>query len=455
MHPPLQALADRLPPEAIVTDLDLMQGYRRDEAALVPAGTPLAVVRARDVEDVGATLAWANSAGVPVVPRGAGTGLSGGANAIDGCVVLSLERMTAIREIDTADRFAVVEPGVVNADLGRAAAARGLFYPPDPGSFETCTIGGNVATNAGGMRCVKYGVTRESVLGLEAVLADGSVLDTGARTIKNVAGYDLTSLLVGSEGTLGVITSITLRLRPLPARHPITFVATFPTLPAVALAISGIVSEGLTLRLLELMDNETINAVENYRRFDLDRTAAAVLIGQADGKDADGEVDAALRHCRDAGAGLAIRADTAQESDLLLEARRAAGTALIGTGPTIIEDVAVPLSRQAEMLTAIADISRDLGLRIATTGHVGDGNLHPVLLLPDLSASTRDRAMAAAELLCARAVALGGTITGEHGVGALKRPWLAQQLSPVAQRVHRAVKAALDPNGILNPGRGF
>jgi glycolate oxidase len=212
----LSVLDSLLSDGAMVTDIEVMGTYRRDRADIVPAGIPRAVVRAAGLADVSATLSWANRHGIAVVPRGAGTGLSGGANAIDGCIVLSLERLTAIREIDRVGQYAVVEAGVINADLGRAAAAAGLFYPPDPGSFEICSIGGNLATNAGGMRCVKYGVTRDSALSLEVVLADGTVINTGSRTRKNAAGYDLTSLFIGSEGTLGVITAATLRLRPPP-----------------------------------------------------------------------------------------------------------------------------------------------------------------------------------------------------------------------------------------------
>ncbi|HEX6452350.1 MAG TPA: FAD-linked oxidase C-terminal domain-containing protein [Trebonia sp.] len=448
-------LARRLSPGALVTDPQVIEGYRRDQAAIVPAGHPRAVVRAAGAGDVSAALAWASAHRVPVVPRGAGTGLSGGANAIDGCLVLSLERLTAIREVNLGSQYAVAEAGVLNADVGRAAAAAGLFYPPDPGSFEISTIGGNLATNAGGMRCVKYGVTRDSVLGLEAVLADGAVLRTGSGARKNVAGYDLTSLLIGSEGTLGVITSATLRLRPLPPRHPVTFAATFTALPQVGDAVSAIHASGTVPSLLEFIDNPTINAIEDYRRMDLDRRAAGLLIGQADSAAADDDVRLMMKCCEEAGADLVMRAADAAESDLLLEARRLAGTAVMATGPTIIDDVCVPPGQLTRMLEAVARVSRDSGLTIATTVHAGDGNLHPALLLPDLSEQTVARAMAAGELLCRHAVSFGGTITGEHGIGALKQAWLGGQLDPVALAAHRAIKAALDPAGILNPGRAF
>ncbi|MDP9444812.1 MAG: FAD-binding protein [Actinomycetota bacterium] len=451
----LDELVSRLGDDVVVRDPDVVEGYRRDRCDLVDAGTPLAVVRARSTADVSATLQWASTHDVPVVPRGAGTGLSGGAHAITGGVVLSLERMTSVREIDPEARMAVVEAGVITADVDRAAAAHGLFYPPDPGSFEISTIGGNLATNAGGMRCVKYGVTRDAVLGLEVVLADGRVLRTGGRTIKNVAGLDLTSLLIGSEGTLGVITAATLRLRRAPATPPTTFVATFSQLAAVGRAVAAIVASGAVPSLLELMDRETINAVEDHRRMDLDREAAGLLIGQADGPDADAQV-AVMSDCAEAaGADLVLVTADPVESDALLMARRLAGYATMEQGPSVIEDVGVPPHRLVELLSAIQEAGDAFGIRIATVGHAGDGNLHPILMLPDLHEDTRARALAAADRISRAAVTLGGTITGEHGVGQLKRRWLAEQHDPLTAEVSTAIKSALDPTGILNPGRGF
>src|SRR6202522_45452 len=400
MNGDLAELARRLSAGAVVTDDGITEGYRRDRAATVPAGRPRAVVRPGTVAEVSATLRWATENAVPVVPRGAGTGLSGGANAIDGCLVLSLERFTAIREVNAAQQYAVVEAGVINADLGRAAGAAGMFYPPDPGSFEICTIGGNLATNAGGMRCVKYGVTRDSALGLEVVLADGTVLNTGSGARKDVAGYDLTSLFIGSEGTLGVITSATLRIRPRPPRDPVTFVASFSALTAIGHAVDAIAASGVVPSMLELIDRATVNAIEDYRRMDLDRSAAALLIGQADGTAADDEVRRMTRCCEEAGADLVVQATTAEESEMLVQARRLSGTAVMATGPTVIEDVCVRAGQLTEMLAAIEQVSADSGIPIATTAHAGDGNLHPVLMLPDLSDATIAKAMAAGERLC-------------------------------------------------------
>jgi glycolate oxidase len=330
-----------------------------------------------------------------------------------------------------------------------------MFYPPDPGSFEICSIGGNLATNAGGMRCVKYGVTRDSALSLEVVLADGTVINTGSRTRKNVAGYDLTSLFIGSEGTLGVITAATLRLRPAPASVPLTFVASFPTLGAAGDAVAAIQAAGIVPSLLELMDNRTINAVEDYRRLDLDRRAAALLIGQADGPAAEPEVSGMIEACTAAGADFAVHASDAAESDMLMQARRLAGTALMATGPTVIEDVGVPPGRIRAMLEFVEQVSRDSGLPIGTVAHAGDGNLHPTMLLPDLTEPTVARALGAGQRLCDHAVQLGGTITGEHGVGVLKRQWLRGQLPAEVLAVHHAIKVALDPRNLLNPGRSF
>ncbi len=448
-------LARDLPRDVLVTDPDIMESYRRDRADLVAAGTPAAVARPVTTEQVSQIMRWAWRHRVTVIPRGAGTGLSGGANAIDGSIVVCLERMTALREIDPVDQLAIVEAGVINADLERAARRHGMFYPPDPGSFEISTIGGNVATNAGGMRCVKYGVTRDSVLGLEVVLGDGRVLRTGARSIKNVAGLDLTSLFIGSEGTLGVITAATVRLMPQPASPPAVFVASFPTLPAAGHAVAKITATAVRPSMLELMDNETINAIEDYRRMDLDRDAAALLVGQTDGPDALLEAERIASLCEESGADYVVCTQDPEEADALVAARRLAGLALMDIGPTVIEDIGVPRSRLAQMLADIGQIGRDAQIRIATVGHAGDGNLHPVLILDGIDQRTRDRALAVAESICRAALACGGTVTGEHGVGMLKRGWLAAQLDDTALDVHHRIKAALDPRGLLNPGRAW
>jgi glycolate oxidase len=450
----LDELRNSVPAGIVVTETDTMEGYRRDMADLVAAGKPLAVLRPTDAAQVADIMRWATRTKTVVVPRGAGTGLSGGATAIDDCVVVSMERMHAIRSIDPVNQTAVVEAGVINADVGRAVADLGLFYPPDPGSFEISSIGGNLATNAGGMRCVKYGVTRNSVLGLEVVLSDGRILRTGGQTVKNVAGLDLTQLFIGSEGTLGIITAATLRLQPTPVAIA-TFVATFSTLEAGAAALDEIFASGVVPSMLEIMDRATVNAVEDYQRMDLDREAALLIVGQADGSDALAQVEKMVSCCERAGADLAMATEDPAEAELLLRARRLAGTALIEQGPTVIEDVGVPRARLAELLTAVTEIGARTGVRIATVGHAGDGNIHPILQLDDLTEETRQRAMAAAEEICAAALALDGTITGEHGVGQLKQPWLREQLDEDSLAVQASIKLALDPNLLLNPGRGY
>jgi glycolate oxidase len=390
-----------------------------------------------------------------VVPRGAGTGLSGGAAARAGSVVLSLAGMRRIREISADELIAVVEPGVINADLGRAAGEYGLFYPPDPSSFEISTLGGNVATNAGGLRCVKYGVTRDSVLGLEVVLADGRVIQTGGRTVKNVAGYDLTRLFVGSEGTLGVITAATLRLRPKPPMEPVTFVASFPELAGVGDAVSTIMRTGLAPSLLELIDNVSINLIEDHRRMDLDRSSAALLIGQSDSAQADTDVAAMAECCTKAGADVVVVSSDPSESEALLEARRAHHWAVNAKGDVINDDVGVPRDRLAELLIGIAAIGKEYGVLISTVGHAGDGNLHPTFIFPHGDDEARQTAMVAAREVCRLAVRLGGTITGEHGVGSMKREWLAEQFDADTYAAHLLVKNAFDPLGILNPGKAI
>lgn len=451
----LRGLAESLPPGMVVLDPDVLAGYSRDKADLVPSGNPGALVRPTDVEHVRTAVRWANGHGRPVVPRGAGTGLSGGANAIDGCVLISLERMNGIREINPGDMTVVVEPGVINADVTKAVAEHGLFYPPDPGSFEISTIGGNLATNAGGMRCIKYGVTRNSVLGLEVVLPDGRLLRTGGKTIKNVAGFDLTQLFVGSEGSLGIITSAILRLRPSPTEPPSTFVATFDSLEDAGRALDAITASDASPSLLELMDQHTINAVENYKPMGLDRDAAALLIGQADDIGSAVRVERMVDHCAKSGASFVYGTDDPVESKSLLLARRLAGFATMEQGPSVIEDVSVPRSAVTAMLLAIENAAKATEVHIATVGHAGDGNLHPVLMLPDLAPSTRERAWEAADQICVAALQLGGSITGEHGVGELKRRWISDQLDEVSLDIHRRIKAFFDPANIMNPGRGF
>lgn len=454
--PQLSDLADSLPAGALVTDPELLESYRRDHARTVSAGTPRALVHAASTDDVVTVMRWASRHGVPVVPRGAGSGLAGGANAVDGCLVLSLARMTRIVSIDADDLYAVVQPGVLNAELGRAVAEHGLFYPPDPASKEFSTIGGNVATNAGGLCCLKYGVTSDFVLAMTVVLADGRVLRTGRRTAKGVAGYDLTRLFVGSEGTLGVVTEITVRLRPAP-KPAATLVAFFADLGDAATAVARITAAGVVPSMLELMDRTTIGVVDQMLKMELDRDAAALLLAQSDtgGAQAAAEIATIAAECEKAGASSVVETTDPDEGHALLAARRAALPALARLGDTLLDDVCVPRSAIPELIDRVEQIATRHGVLIGTFGHAGDGNMHPTVVYDAGDPASEARAMEAFSDILGVALELDGTVTGEHGVGRLKRTALAAELDDVSTEVHAAIKAALDPAGILNPGVMF
>ncbi|WP_422647115.1 FAD-binding oxidoreductase [Actinoalloteichus caeruleus] len=454
----LTALRAAVGPDHVLVDRDVTESYRRDMMPLAPAGSPAAVVLPATTEEVQDVVRACGAAGVPIVPRGAGSGLSGAANAVDGCVVLALTRMDRIVEIDPDNRVAVVEPGVVNLDLRSAVEKHGLFYPPDPSSYDWCTIGGNLSTNAGGLCCVKYGVTTDSVLGLEVVLADGEVLRTGRRTVKGVAGYDLTRLFVGSEGTLGVITRATLALRPLP-QAPATVVASFGSTGAAGVAVSRIVREGMVPSLLEIMDSVCVRAVERHLSTELGDGAgsAALVIGQSDLGGAAGlaEVSRLEQVCLDAGAEFTHHTDDLAEGRLLLAARRAVLPALETLGSWLTDDVCVPRTRIAELIAGCAEIGEEVGLTVAVTGHAGDGNMHPTIVYDASRADEAEAARVAFDRILALGLRLGGTVTGEHGVGKIKQDWLATEIGPVGLRAHRAIKNALDPGGLFNPGSMF
>jgi len=453
----LAVLADlraRLPSLRLLTDAVDRESYRRDETAHFEPGLPLAVALPRATEEVGEIARWAAAHRVPMVPRGAGSGLSGGSAGIEGALTVAFTAMNSILEIDRGNLVAVVQPGVINADLKKAAAAEGLFYPPDPASYEFCSIGGNLGTNAGGLCCVKYGVTRDAVLGLEVVLADGSVIRTGGRNVKDVAGYALTHLLVGSQGTLGLITEATLRLRPAPPPKS-TLLAFFPSLESAGTAVAAMTAAGLTPCTLELMDQTTIAAVDDWHSLGLDRSAAALLLIESDlpGAAAGSELDAAVAACESAGASHVVRATDASEADWLRQVRRLAFRALERVGVARMEDVGAPRSRLPELLKAIERVATAHEVTCGTFGHAGDGNLHPTFVWERGDEGAELRAQAACEELYRAAIALGGTITGEHGIGAARRDFLVEQLGQRTVDVMRTIKAALDPLNILNPGR--
>jgi glycolate oxidase len=450
-RPPLEELTQAIP-DRVLTDPAEVAAYASDESRASVDGLPLAVVAARSVEDVQAALRWANQYRVKVSVRGSGTGLTGGAVGYPDGLVVSLAAMDAILAVDPANRLADVQAGVVTAEIDRAADAYGLMYAPDPASYRESTIGGNIATNAGGLRCVKYGVTADSIAGLEVVLANGDVIRTGGRTRKDVVGYDLTRLFVGSEGTLGVVTAATVRLVPRPTGDTLTFRAVFPTLPSAGAAVTAVMASGVVPEVMELMDRPSVEAVERYQPTGLSTDgAAAVLVGQLIGPRARAESSVVAQLCRDAGALSVDEAD----GDVLLEARRVTGRALTAEGIRVSSDVAVPIARLAEMFAAIEAIAVEEGVAIPTFAHAGDGNLHPSVVVDESDPAALDHGERVLDRVSDAALAMGGTLSGEHGIGSLKRHALPKQLDPATLAAHRLVKDAFDPNHILSPGRAI
>jgi glycolate oxidase len=456
----VEALSRGLPAGRIVVDPDVLASLSHDDAEWAPAGQAAAGVRARSEAEVQHVVRTCAELDVPVVPRGAGTGLSGGANAVTGCVVLDVAAINKVLEIDPDNLLAVVQPGAVNNDVKAAVAAHGLWYPPDPASAPWSTIGGNVATNAGGLCCLKYGVTRDYVLGLRAVAGGpvgyGEAVRLGRRTTKGVAGLDLVGLFVGSEGTLGVVTEVTLRLRPALAAIPRTVVGAFGSLVASGQAVAQITRRGLTPAVLELLDRACLEAVESWRHLGIDADATAMLLARVDtpGESGAAEAAAIAATMTDAGALWVEQSTDDAEAEALFEARRLAYPAFERLGPALTEDVCVPRSAVPAMLEQISKIGARHGVRIATIAHAGDGNLHPLIITPAGDEQAREAAQAAFDELLTEAIALSGTVTGEHGVGLLKRDGMLRELDPGAVAMQNAVRRALDPKGIFNPGKG-
>jgi glycolate oxidase len=451
----LDRLLAGLPADAVLTDPDVTASYANDMASFCPAGLPAVVVLPRTVEQVQHVMRTATELRVPVVPQGARTGLSGAANASDGCVVLSLTKMDRILEINPVDRIAVVEPGVINATLSRAVNEHGLSYPPDPSSWEMCTIGGNIGTASGGLCCVKYGVTAEYVLGLDVVLADGRLMSTGRRTAKGVAGYDLTRLFVGSEGSLGIVVRAVLALKPQPPQQ-LVLAAEFASAAAACDAVCRIMAGGHVPSLLELMDRTTVRAVNDLTHMGLPESTEALLLAAFDTPDPAADLAAVGALCEAAGATQVVPADDAAESELLLKARRSSLVALEAVrGTTMIDDVCVPRSRLGDLLDGVERIAGKHRLTIGVVAHAGDGNTHPTVCFDATDPDETRRARESFDEIMALGLELGGTITGEHGVGVLKKEWLARELGPVGVEMQRAVKQVFDPLGILNPGKLF
>lgn len=447
----LDELCTELPLGAVVTDRDRLGKYRTDRAEDPTAGWPLAVVRPETTPDVQAVVRWAGRHRVGIVTRGAGSGLSGGATAVSEAIVLTTERMRTVT-IDPTTRVAVTQPGLLNVELKRAAAAAGLWYPPDPSSFEICSIGGNIATNAGGLCCVKYGVTSDYVLGLELVLSDGNAVRLGGPRLKDSAGLSLTKLIVGSEGILGVVTEATLRLLPAQAR-PATIVATFPTNQGATGAILAITAE-LRPAMLEYMDRLTINAVEDALHMGLDRTAAGMIVAQTDceGNAGERELEVIAAACEKHGATELLATHDPDEGERFVVARRQAIPAVERRGRLLLEDVGVPLPALPGLVAGIGLIAEKRSVEVAVIAHAGDGNTHPLIVFNPVDPDSAANAHVAYGEIMELAISLGGTITGEHGVGRLKKPWLPDQLGPDVMALTHRIKHAFDPNGVFNPG---
>ncbi|NDK92153.1 FAD-binding protein [Gordonia desulfuricans] len=447
----LSELIADLPAQMVVTDPDILAGYRQDRAQDPDAGTPLALIRPTTTAEVQTAVRWCAANKVPLITRGAGTSLSGGSTAVDGAVMISTEKMREFT-IDTATRTAVVQPGLLNAEVKAAAAANGLWYPPDPSSFEICSIGGNVATNAGGLCCVKYGMTTDYVLGLQVVLADGRVIRLGGKQLKDSAGLSLVKLFVGSEGLLGIVTEVTLRLLP-PQASACTVVGTFASVREASEAVLAITAR-IRPAMLEFMDGVSINAVEDMLRMGLDREAGALLVAQSDAPGPAGVAEVAI--IREAfesnGAADVFDTDDPAEGEAFTAARRAAIPAVEKLGSLLLEDVGVPLPALPDLVDGVAAIAAGNRVMISVIAHAGDGNTHPLIVFDPDDADEHDRAQRAFGQVMDLAISLGGTITGEHGVGRLKKGWLPDQLGPDVMELTATIKHALDPEGLLNPG---
>lgn len=432
----------------LVYSYDATPGFQSMPDAIVQPGT---------TEDVVEIVKICNATKTPIVARGSGTNLSAGTCPLRGGVVLSFQRMNNILELDKENLTLTVQPGVITQSISEFVERQGFFYPPDPSSMKISTIGGNIMENSGGLRGLKYGVTRDYVLGLTVVLANGNVVRTGGKLAKDVAGYDLTRLIVGSEGTLGIVTEAILKLIPLPETKK-TLLAVYEDMDQAAQTVSAIIANKIIPATLEFLDHATIEAVEDYAHVGLPVDAGAILLIEQDGAPevVDRDIEKIAEICRERQAKSVELAKTETEADALRTARRAALSACARKRPTTyLEDATVPRSKVAEMVRAINDITKKYHLSICTFGHAGDGNLHPTVLTDARDKEEMARVEKAFAEIFAKAIELGGTITGEHGVGAMKAPYLEWKIGKTGLAAMRAIKQALDPNGILNPGKLF
>lgn len=462
-----------LGPDKVAVDDWSLATCAVDQAPVLDYHLPLAVVRAETVADVQSAVRACAAHGVPVVARGAGTGVSGGAHASEGSIVLSLERMNRILALNPDDETAVVEPGVINADLNDAAAEYGLMYAPDPASFRTSTIGGNVATNAGGLRCAKYGVTRDSVLALDVVLADGSLIHTGHQTFKGVAGYDLTGLFVGSEGTLGIVVAVTVRLRYLP-REVHTIAAFHPDFKSAAAGVLAVGKARVQPAIMELLDGGTLRYLDAHQGSDLGTRGGALLLIQTDGFGAALEADVIRKVLADGGA--AVTTAFSEEAEELISLRRHSRGSEVDDQYRVGEDVAVPRSRLVDYVAALEAVATEYGVMLKVVAHAGDGNLHPTFWVEppgwsggrsvegspggslgggSLGENDLKRLNEALDKSITVALEMGGTITGEHGIGQYKLRWLALEQPEPLRKLQWSIKELLDPLGILNPGKAI
>lgn len=437
---------------AVSTDAATLAVSQADKSGHSSTSAPLAVVTARSVSDVQEVMRIASATGTPVVTRGAGTGLAGGAIASAGEIVLSTLAMDRVLEINEADQLAVVEPGILNGRFNEILAGHGFWFAPDPASKAISTVGGNIATNAGGLLCAKYGVTRDAVLGLSVVLADGRLLELGHRSVKGVTGLDLTALMVGSEGLLGVIVGATVRIRRAVPGTIATIASFFPSVTDAAAAAAAITAAGIQPAVMELMDAASLEAVAALLALPGTTTGEAHLVVQTDGPAAGAEAEAALAVIRSLGGRADLSTDPV-EGERLLAVRRSMHPAMEALGTTLIEDVSVPRTALPAMFAEIVRIEQRYGIRIPTVAHAGDGNLHPNFVFE--GTDVPELIWQAADELFSAALRLGGTLTGEHGIGILKKRWLGLELGEDQLDLQRQIKLVFDPQNILNPGKVF
>ncbi|YCK79840.1 FAD-binding protein (plasmid) [Arthrobacter sp. D3-18] len=446
------ALLQEALPGRVVTDIEELGKYRTDRSGHVAFGTPVAAVHPESIEDVQAVCRIAYETKTPVVTRGAGSGLAGGGIAGSGEIVLPMESMKDILEISPVNRLAVVQPGILNGALNAELAGYGLWWAPDPASKDISTVGGNIAVNAGGLLCAKYGVTREAVLALKVVLADGRLISVGHRTVKGVTGYDMCALMIGSEGTLGIIVECTLKLQPIPTGQTATIGAFFPGIEQAANAADAITAVGLVPAVMELLDRRSLECISTYSGQNLLAEGSSYLLVQCDGPAALGEASKAAKIITDAGAKAGITNDP-DETARLVNIRRHAFPALESMGTMLVEDVSVPRDRVGDMYRKVLELEDRFQIMIPTACHAGDGNLHPTFVYQ--GHTVPDEIWKAAGELFAYALELGGTLSGEHGIGLLKRQWLGDELGSDLLDIQRQIKSVLDPRNILNPGKMF